>query len=401
MDMKLINLRQERAELWEKAKAFLNGKERDGVLTADDEAIYGKMEKELTARAKEIERLENLRDIEDDLKKPLDTYIVKERPDNYSYANDRFEGARGSNEYREAFLDMARGRSSRSYTNTLQEGIDTSGGFLVPLEFERRLINMLAERNVIRKLATIVKTSGDRSIPVVQNHGVAAFVSEAGEIPESNEVFAQVVLGAYKIATMLGVTIELLSDAGFNLEAYLADEFGRRIGACEEEAFITGTGTGEPTGLLNAASDLPLVNAGAPNIITFDDVLDLIYAIKQPYRTKAAFIANDATIKTIRRLKDSTGQYLWQPSTQTGNPDRIFGYPIYTSPFMPAEGAGNVPLVFGDFSYYWIGDRDTLTFRRLEELYARNGVVAFLAYKRVDGKLVLKEALAGLKQPAA
>lgn len=125
-----------------------------------------------------------------------------------------------------------------------------------------------------------------------------------------------------------------------------------------------------------------------------------MYALKRPYRKSAAFIANDQTLAIIRKLKDANGAYIWQPSYQAGEPDRLLGYPIHTSAFMPTVAGGASALAFGDYSYYNIGDRGTRSFAELKELFAGNGMVAFLAKERVDGKLVLPEAVQILKMKA-
>ncbi len=121
--------------------------------------------------------------------------------------------------------------------------------------------------------------------------------------------------------------------------------------------------------------------------------MDLFYSLRAPYRRNAVFLMNDSTIKAIRKLKNLSGDYLWQPSVQTGEPDRLLGRPIYTSTFMPEIESGAKVIAFGDMSYYWIADRTARTFKRLDELYAPTGQVGFLGAERVDGKLILPEAI--------
>ncbi len=109
---------------------------------------------------------------------------------------------------------------------------------------------------------------------------------------------------------------------------------------------------------------------------------------------------NDSTVKTIRKLKDGQGQYLWQPSLTAGTPDTILNRPVYTSAYVPALGAGAKTIAFGDFKYYWIADRQGHSFKRLNELFATTGQVGFMATQRVDGKLILPEAIKVLQQHA-
>ena len=127
--------------------------------------------------------------------------------------------------------------------------------------------------------------------------------------------------------------------------------------------------------------------------IKADDIISLIYALKRPYRRNASFILNDATLAAIRKLKDNNGAYLWQPSYQAGEPDRICGYVAHTSPYAPVLEAGKPVMAFGDYSYYNIGDRGTRTLQELRELFAGNGMVGYVMKERVDGLLVLPEAV--------
>ena len=200
---------------------------------------------------------------------------------------------------------------------------------------------------------------------------------------------------------MIKVSEELLNDSVFDLESYIAREFARRIGTKEEEAFFTGDGTGKPLGILAASGGAETgVTAASATAVTADELMDLFYSLKSPYRKNAVWILNDSTIKAIRKLKDNNGQYLWQPSLVAGTPDTILGRPVKTSTYMPAIAAGAKTIAFGDFSYYWIADRQGRFFKRLNELYAANGQVGFLGSQRVDGKMILPEAVKVLVQKA-
>ena len=200
---------------------------------------------------------------------------------------------------------------------------------------------------------------------------------------------------------MIKVSEELLNDSVFDLESYIAREFARRIGTKEEEAFFTGDGTGKPLGILAASGGAETgVTAASATAVTADELMDLFYSLKSPYRKNAVWILNDSTIKAIRKLKDNNGQYLWQPSLVAGTPDTILGRPVKTSTYMPAIAAGAKTIAFGDFSYYWIADRQGRSFKRLNELYAANGQVGFLGSQRVDGKMILPEAVKVLVQKA-
>ena len=236
---------------------------------------------------------------------------------------------------------------------------------------------------------------------MVASKGTASWIDEEGAYTESDDSFGQVSIGAYKLGTMIKVSEELLNDSVFDLESYIAREFARRIGTKEEEAFFTGDGTGKPLGILAASGGAETgVTAASATAVTADELIDLFYSLKSPYRKNAVWVLNDSTIKAIRKLKDNNGQYLWQPSLVAGTPDTILGRPVKTSAYMPAIAAGAKTIAFGDFSYYWIADRQGRSFKRLNELYAANGQVGFLGSQRVDGKMILPEAVKVLVQKA-
>ena len=200
---------------------------------------------------------------------------------------------------------------------------------------------------------------------------------------------------------MIKVSDELLNDSIFDVQAYIVKEFARRISTKEEEAFFVGDGAGKPVGIFNATGGGEVGVTTTTANITFDDVMDLFYSLKAPYRKKAKWILNDSTVKALRKLKDANGNYIWQPSVSVGVSDMILNRPYYTSTFAPEVAAGATPLAFGDFSYYWIADREGRSFKRLNELYATTGQVGFLASQRVDGKLILPEAVKLLSMKSA
>ena len=397
---KILELREKRAKAWDAAKQFLDAKRgADGMLSEEDTATYDKMEQDVMNLGKEIERLERQVAIDAELSKATSTPLTGKPGAKMN--EEKEKRGRASDEYKGSFWNAMRVKAPMpSVLNALQEGTDSEGGYLVPDEFERTLVEALEEENVFRTLAHVIQTSsGDRKIPVVASKGTASWVDEEGAYTESDDAFSQVSIGAYKLGTMIKVSEELLADSVFDLEAYISKEFARRIGAREEESFFNGDGKGKPLGILADAGGAEIgVNAGSPTAITADDVIDLFYSLKAPYRKNAVWVMNDATVKQIRKLKDSTGQYLWQPSLVAGTPDTILGRPVKTSAFMPTAAAGAKTIAFGDFKYYWIADRQGRTFKKLSELYAANGQVGFLGTQRVDGKLILPEAIKVLKQ---
>ena len=395
----ILTLREKRAKLWDSTKAFLDSRRSEtGLLSAEDTTTYEKMETDVVNLGKEIERLERQAVMDLELARPT-TVAITHRP---SQQQDAEKTGRASNEYKAAFWKAMKNKTAFEVQNALQVGTDSEGGYLVPDEFERTLIEALQEENIFRQLATIITTSsGDRKIPVVATKGTASWVDEEGAIPESDDAFGQVSIGAYKLATMIKVSEELISDSVFNLEQYIAKEFGRRIGSKEEEAFFIGDGTGKPTGIFNATGGAGVgITAASATALTIDEIMDLFYSLKAPYRKNAVFLTNDATVKVIRKLKDGNGQYLWQPSVTAGQPDTLLSRPLKTSAYVPSIAAAAKVVAFGDFGYYWVADRQGRSFQRLGELYAATGQVGFKATQRVDGKLILAEAIKVLQMKA-
>ena len=403
--MTILELREKRAKAWEAAKAFLDShRKENGVLSAEDDAAYTKMEQEITDLGKEIARLERQEALDAELNRPVNKPLTG-KPGGRTDADDTEDKTgRASDDYRKNFWNAMRSKVPMpNVTNALQIGTDSEGGYLVPDEYERTLVEALEEENIFRQMAKVIKTSsGDRKIPVVASKGTASWIDEEGAYPESDDSFGQVSIGAYKLGTMIKVSEELLNDSVFDLQSYISREFARRIGAKEEEAFFTGDGKGKPLGVLAATGGAETgVTAASATAVTADELMDLYYSLKSPYRKKSVWVLNDSTIKAIRKLKDNNGQYLWQPSLTAGTPDMILGRPIKTSAYMPAIATGAKTIAFGDFSYYWIADRQGRSFKRLNELFAATGQVGFLASQRVDGKMILAEAVKVLVQKAA
>lgn len=401
----VTDLYTRRAQTWNKAKKFLDER-RDsetGCLNAEDDAAYAKMEAEIEALSGEIARCERAERLENTLAKATRAPITA-TPGTDLDEDGKVKPARASNSYKRAFWDAMRlNTSPMEVRNALSEGVDSEGGYLVPDEFERTLVQSLADQNIMRSLAKVIQTtSGDRKIPVVSTHGTATWLDEGKPYNESDEAFTQISLSAFKLGTFLKISEELLNDAAFNVEQYLASEFARRIGAAEEEAFLVGDGKGKPTGIFNPTGGAdPGVTSAKPTDISADELIDLHYSLRSPYRARAVWLMNDATVKTVRKLKDGNGQYLWQPALTAGTPDMILGRPVHTSVFVPELKAGAKSVAFGDLGFYWIADRQGRSFKRLNELFATTGQIGFLASQRLDGKLVLPEAIKVLTQKNA
>ena len=389
--MRVQELIEKRAKVWETAKNFVDTHEdKNGNLSAEDKETYSRMEAEIEELTNSIERQQRAERREQELSKPVNSPITgkpyKDEP------QGEVKTGRASDEYKKAMLTALRS-NFRQVSNVLQEGVDADGGYLVPEEYDHRLIDVLTEENIMRGIATKITTSGEHKINIAATKPAAAWIEEGEALSFGDATFDQKILDAHKLHVAIKITEELLYDNAFGLENYIITEFGKALANAEEDAFLNGDGVGKPTGIFDKTKGGESIGT-LTAALKSDDILDLIYKLKRPYRKNASFIMNDATLAQIRKLKDNNGQYLWQPSYQANEPDKILGYNIRTSAFAPTDA-----IAFGDYKYYNIGDRGSRSFKQLNELFAGNGMIGYVAKERVDGLLILPEAvkILGLK----
>lgn len=391
--MDIRDIQQKRANLWEEAKKFLDDHtDKDGKISAEDAAAYEKMENEIVDLGKQIDRLKRQETLNAELNALSGTPMLPTP----SGTGDSKSG-RASDAYRKAAIEAIRTKF-RVIRNDLATNPDTAGGYLIPAEWDTRLIQTLEEENVMRTLGTSITTSGEHKINVVATKPAASWTAEGQPMQFSNATFAQKTLDAHKVSIGILVTTELLADNAFDLESYIIEQFGKGIANAEEEAFIVGDGNGKPTGFLTTiANDTNAYTTTAGAAPTADEIVDLVYKLPRPYRKNAAFLVNDSTLAILRKFKDQNQRYLWEENYQVGEPSRFMGYPIYTSQYMPTVTSGNFAIAFGDFSYYNIADRGERSFQELRELYITSGLVGFIMNERVDGLLLDNSAVRALK----
>jgi len=263
---------------------------------------------------------------------------------------------------------------------------DQMGSNQTPDEFKGKFDKALAKDNVFRRLATVVHTTApEGTIQAVASTGLAEWVAEGGSIPESADAITPFPVYSHKLASLVRLNNSFVSDNAFDIEKYLLNAFARRFGRAEEAAFLNGAGVDEPMGLLsNSGAEVGVTAAS----MTYDDVVKLYFSLKSEYRTNAVFLMHDDTAMALRTLKDSAGSPIWSAQNDT-----IFGKPVITSPSMPLPTSGAKPIAFGDLSYYWVIERQPITIKRLNERYAVQGQIGFTAYERLDGRLILPEAV--------
>ena len=377
--LKSIELKAEVEAMITEAKALTVAEE----ITAKIEEIKAKKAQIVIAQMEEEEeRLE--------VENKVGTGKIKEVKDVKDIKE--VEDVRATNEYRDMFYDALKTGSVAEIKNVISVG---SGNTVpVPTSFQNKLVEKLKEQNIMRMLGEVVSSDSDMDIPVEVAIGAAAWTDENGETTAVDDTFTKVTMKAYKCTKLVKVSKEALADNTIGLENYLVRNLAYSLGITEEEAMITGDGDAKPTGIVPSAG--VGVTTASATAITADELIDLVYSLKRVYRKNAVFIMNDSTIKAIRKLKDSDGQYIWSAGFN-GEPDMIFGRPVYTSEFAPSIASAALPIVFGDMGFYRIQTRGNLELQRLNELYAANGQVGFMGAERIDGKLTLAEAVKSLK----
>lgn len=279
--------------------------------------------------------------------------------------------------------------------NALKEGSDGSGGYLVPDTYDKKLVKALTEKNFMRQISNVISTVHDLKIPVVHSTGTADWIQEGKEMTFMDAEFEQVKISAYKVGVTVLASDELLEDAEIDLEDYVHGAMVETLGEREEEAFLVGDGKGKPTGIIYQAE--VGTETEESGVITIDDAMDLTYSVKGQYRKNAVFVMSEEAYLALRKCKHLNGRPAWNSNLTDKEPETLFGFPVYVSKYLPDLTPGNTPILFGDFHYFWIGERGKRNMKRLSERYADIGMVGFVMSQRVDAKLVLPEAVKTLK----
>jgi len=393
--MNINDIISKRASLWEETKNFLDSHvQENGTMSAEDAQTYERMEADINNMTAQIERMQRIADMENSMKQPTTTPIT-EKPMN----GVDVKAGRASDAYKKSFSSYLRGNFNNDISPLMQEGTASAGGYLVPEEYERQIVEDIADQNVIRGIAHVIRTNGDHNITVPLNHTAAQWLGEGESYSLSAPTFNRIVLKSKKLGIIVPITEELLADSALNAESYINADIARAFAKAEETGFCTGDGTNGPTGIFTADGGAVGVTTSG-NVPTADEIISLVYALRLPYRRNAKFLMNDGTVAAIRKLKDGNGVYMWQPALAAGQPDKLLGYDLITTAYAPDIEAGARVAAFGDFNYFWIGDRVGLSIQRLNERYADQGVIAFKAFQRSDAKVVLPEAIQVLKMRA-
>lgn len=296
--------------------------------------------------------------------------------------------------YAHDFWDTMRTGMPNASMNIGSKG---SGAFTVPDTFSDTLVQKLAEENILRKISRVITSNSKKTIPLVLSNGSASWVDETDSYADGEVEFGQAQIDLHKLGTIIRLSDEMLEDSGFDLEKYIGDVFAERIGAAEEQAFFTGDGIAKPIGLIHQAP-VGVVTEEAGKI-SLDDIIELIHSVGQQYRSheKSVLVMSNGAYQQLRMIQNLEGKRIWMKNLRDGEPYTLFGYRVFVSNCLPDPEPGNITAFFGDFNWFWIAERGKRIIKRLEERFAESGQVAFITSERVDGVLVLPDAVKSLK----
>jgi HK97 family phage major capsid protein len=402
-------LRERRLNVWEQAKALADrAADENRAFSSEEQGQWDALNEELDKLDVRIKSALDAQERAKEADAVFDRLAGdKAGTDKRNAGNDGADASKTATELR-AFL---RGEGPRAIEirpngpvnfRTLSKLTTGAGGNLVPTTFYDRLMAHLIEVSAILQAgATVLNTTGGESlqVPKTTAHSTALLTAEAGALTASDPTFGQASLGAYKYGHLVQVSRELLTDSGVDLEGYLAMESGRALGNALGADLVTANGSGKPTGILNnttlgvtgptgatggLGATSATLNQGA------DLLFDLFYSVIAPYRASSAcaWIVRDATMAALRKIKDTTGQYIFQPALVAGTPDTLIGKPIYVDPFVPAIATGAKSIIFGDISQYFVRLAGGVRFERSDEFAFNTDLVTFRALIRGDGILV-------------
>lgn len=283
---------------------------------------------------------------------------------------------------------------------TMNETTAGQGGYLVPTLYSNEIVQALKEGSILRLAgAKVLSVAGTNSfkVPTLANTTRAVKTAESAAFNQAEPTLGEVTFAPIKYTRLSKVTDELLADSRFDVfSQIIAPDAANAFILGENDDFTVGDGSGDPQGVV-VGSSLGKAAAGA-TAITADEVIDLFHSLSYLYRPNAVWMMNDATLGYVRKLKDSTGQYLWQPGLANGQPPTILGRPVFTNNNMATIATGAKTVLFGDMSYFWIADFGQLEMRRLDELYAGTGEVGFRWFQRYDAHVMLSAAIKHLIQ---
>ena len=396
----LESLVEARQKAWHEAKALMTRatdekRELDGEEQAQLDRIWSDIDakdvqiKDITARVQSERETDIAREAYADLVRPVEAPVVD--------AVDAF--LRGQTSARFIDIDIRKAAAEKRAIRAgagVKELRDLSttaaaGGNTIPTSFERTLYDFLETVSGVRQIAQVITTTGGENLdlPKVASHGTAAIVGEGTAIAEADPSFAKVTLGAWKFGQLLQMSAELLQDSGVDIVGFAAADMGRALGRVTGAAYATGTGSNQPQGVMTSIGTGVTGGTGVAGVPTIANLTDLVYSLGDPgYRANASFLMRDATAGKIRNLVNTSGDFLWQPSVQAGQPDRLLGFPVVTDPNIAATAVNANSVAFGDFQAgFVIRDAGSIRIDRSDDFAFSADLSTWRAVLRTDSDL--------------
>jgi len=407
-------LQELRLAAWTKATAIADAAaNEERAFTADEERQWNEYDSECDALDKRIQQILNgekrAKEAEDSIA------ALAGKPVERGGAGGAGQGKTAEQEAAElrAFLKGETRAYELALPNAVERRVLSDANVPLPTSFVGQLYRYLVDTSSIRQAnPSVFTTSSGESLAVPRStaEGSAAWTGEGSALTASDPTLSSVTLGAYKVAKIVQLSSELLADTGFDVVGFMAEHCGRNIGIAVDTAYVLGTGTNQPTGLLSGITVALTAATGSGSLVGLptagtsvgaDVLIDLYHSVIPQYRPRGSFLMNDSTIKVVRKLKDTTGQYIWQPALVAGQPDTILGRPVYADPNVDALGANKLPIVFGDFGGYFIRDVTPLRFERSDDFAFGTDLISFRAIYRTDGKVGDANAMKAYKTAAS
>ena len=395
-------MRQQRSAIVDQMNEMVSVATKEGRgLNTEEDISFDKMDQDVRGLKASIDRLER----SEDLKREMATKseAVAERKEvakvegRSVYSKFLRHGASALNSEERSMLAEMRG------TATQVVGTDSLGGYTVPEDFSNALDIATLFKGDVEGLSQVINTSGGATLPypkVDDTSVTGSILAEATAMSVSDQTFGVLNLGAYNYTSgIVKVSHQLLQDSAFNLDAYLAESLGNRIARAQNAHYTTGTGSSQPQGFITGGTSG--VTAASATAVTAQEVLELIHSVDKSYRNSASFavMANDNSVAALRKLGiGSSNDYPIFTPGLNGSPDRIFGTPIYVNNDMADIATGSKSIAAGDFSKFVVRNAGGIQMLRLNERYADELEVAFLAYKRSDAGVLNSAAIKYITQ---
>jgi HK97 family phage major capsid protein len=393
-------LRDRRLGVWNEAKKIAeSAAEENRAFTPDEQGRWDAMQEEMSTLDT---RIKAVLETEKRAKEADDAFdaIVGRPAERQSPAQGSMDielrkwakGEPGTPRYLDLNHDSA-GRGPINYRVLTTGAQGTQASSIVPTDFYDMLIAHLIEVSGVMQCGpTVLNTGGGETlqVPKTTAHSTATSAAQAGTIASSDPAFSMQTLSAYKYGVLLQVARELIDDTAVDLLGYLAMQAGRALGNAFGTDLVNGSGNSQPYGIVNNSVGVTGATTGVSGAPSYANLVDLEYSVIAPYRQSRScyWLAADKTIGGFRKITDTVGRPIWEPSAVLGSPDLLLGKPLVADPFMPAQATSALAIAFGDFSQFFVRLVGGVRFERSDDFAFSTDLVTFRAILRGDGTMV-------------